>query len=176
MHAVSDEQLIQWVAQGDASCVGTLFERHHKGVYRYCLQITKQPPMSEDVVQEVFLKVMKKAKSYRGDGSFKAWLFNIARNVTFDHLKSAQRRAQPPGLLDQASPSSEDLVSGSQELGRVSKALASLPEKVREVIWLGRFEFDGYEELAVALGCSPGTARVRMHRAMKQLASAFGEI
>ena len=83
MQAVSDEQLIRWVAQGDVSCVGTLFERHHKGVFRYCLQITKDKELSEDLVQEVFMKVLRKAKTYRGEGSFKAWLFNMARNVGY---------------------------------------------------------------------------------------------
>ena len=51
MQAVSDEQLIQWVADGDASCLGTLFERHHRGVYQYCLQLTRSPAVSEDLVQ-----------------------------------------------------------------------------------------------------------------------------
>ncbi len=92
MQAVSDEQLIQWVADGDASCLGTLFERHHRGVYQYCLQLTRSPAVSEDLVQDVFLKLLQKAASYRGEGSCKAWIFNIARNVTFDYLRRADRR------------------------------------------------------------------------------------
>jgi RNA polymerase sigma-70 factor (ECF subfamily) len=84
MQAVSDEQLIRWVADGDASCLGTLFERHHRGLYRYCLQMTRSGSISEDLVQEVFLKVLKRASSFRAEGSCKAWIFNIARNVTFD--------------------------------------------------------------------------------------------
>ena len=92
MQAVSDEQLIQWVADGDASCLGTLFERHHRGVYQYCLQLTRSPAASEDLVQDVFLRLLQKAASFRGDGSCKAWIFNIARNVTFDYLRRAERR------------------------------------------------------------------------------------
>jgi len=92
MQAVSDEQLIRWVADGDASCLGTLFERHHRGVYQYCLQLTRSPAVSEDLVQDVFLRLLQKASSFRGDGSCKAWIFNIARNVTFDYLRRAERR------------------------------------------------------------------------------------
>lgn len=55
MKAVTDEQLIHWVAAGDASCLGTLFERHHRSVYQFCLQMTRNPAHAEDVVQEVFL-------------------------------------------------------------------------------------------------------------------------
>ncbi len=173
MQAVADEQLIRWVADGDVSCVGTLFERHHGGVFRYCLQITKDKELSEDLVQEVFMKVLSKAKTYRGDGSFKAWLFNMARNVAFDQLRLNQRRHAQHDPSVEAGPSSEELASSQESLDLAVRALDSLPETVREVIWLGRFEFDGYEDLGVALGCAPGTARVRMHRAMKQFAEVF---
>src|SRR5215510_3202963 len=67
MQAVTDEQLIGWVADGDASCLGTLFERHHRDVYRFCLQMTRNKTMSEDLVQEVFLRVLKRASTFRGD-------------------------------------------------------------------------------------------------------------
>jgi DNA-directed RNA polymerase specialized sigma24 family protein len=152
MQAVSDEQLIQWVADGDASCLGTLFERHHRSVYQYCLQLTRRPAASEDLVQDVFLKLLQKAGSYRGEGSCKAWIFNIARNVTFDYLRRADpRRATRSG----------------------ARALAEIPAAAREVIWLGRFVFEDYEDLARALGCTASAARVRMHRAMQQLNTTF---
>ena len=72
MKAVTDEQLIQWVADGDSSCLATLFERHHRALYSFVLQITRHRAQSEDLVQDVFLKILKKAKSFRGDSSFKA--------------------------------------------------------------------------------------------------------
>ena len=182
MQAVSDEQLIQWVAAGDASCLGTLFERHHRNVYRFCLQMTRQRAVSEDLVQEAFLKMLKGAKSFRGDGSFKAWMFNIARNVTYDHLRKARRFASPHDedevleeqLID--SRSAEQSAAGRESLQNLMQAMAGLPEAVREVIWLGRFEFSRYDDLGAALGCNPGTARVRMHRAMKQLNETFTTI
>lgn len=176
MQAVTDEQLIRWVADGDASCLATLFERHHQGVYRYCLQMTRHRAQSEDLVQEVFMKVLQKAGSYRGDGPFKAWLYNVARNVTLDTLRR-NRHAHAAFDLDAADAepvdtrSAERAASGRELVGHVAEALARLPEAAREVIWLGRFEFDSYDDLAVALGCKPGTARVRMHRAMQLLAS-----
>ena len=179
MQAVSDEQLIQWIAGGDSSCLGTLFERHHRGVYQYCLQLTRQRELSEDLVQEVFLKVLRKASSFRGDGSFKAWMFNIARNVTFDHLRKMKRVTTMENqaneqLIDHRS--AEQVAAGKENADLVAQALAGLPAATREVIWLGRFVFDKYEELGKALGCNTATARVRMHRAMKQLNSMFIKI
>jgi RNA polymerase sigma factor (sigma-70 family) len=178
MQAVSDEQLIQWVADGDASCLGTLFERHHRGVYQYCLQLTRSPAVSEDLVQDVFLKLLQKAASYRGEGSCKAWIFNIARNVTFDYLRRADRRVandeddeNAEHLVDHRS--TEQVAAGEQNLRLVARALTEIPAAAREVIWLGRFVFEDYDELARALGCTASAARVRMHRAMQQLNSTF---
>lgn len=182
MQAVTDEQLIQWVAAGDPSCLGTLFERHHRGVYRYVLQMTHQPSVSEDLVQEVFLKILKNAGSFRGDGSFKAWMFRIARNSTLEYKRRSDRfrssdttsEAVPEQLID--ARSAEQAAAGNESMQRVIEALAGLPEAMREVIWLGRFEFASYEELGLALDCTAGNARVRMHRAMKQLNQSFIQI
>jgi len=175
MQAVTDEQLIEWVAGGDPSCLGTLFERHHRALYQYCLQITRQRSTAEDVVQDVFMKILRRARTFRGDGSFKAWMFNIARNEALNQLRKAKRRKTVPAdpssldaeLVD--SRSAEQAATGRQAVATVQRALDSLPTAMRDVIWLGRFEFDGYDDLAAALGCTPATARVRMHRAMKQL-------
>lgn len=180
MQAVTDEQLISWVADGDSSCLGTLFERHHRGVYQFCLQITRNPSLAEDLTQEVFIKVLKKASSFRGEGCFKAWLYNVARNRTFDELRKNKRRGTNvpeahaetnPALVDELN--AERRTSDSQRISQLEAAMARLPEAAREVIWLGRFEFDGYDDLAQALGCKPGAARVRMHRAMAQLTEIF---
>ncbi len=179
MQAVSDEQLIEWVARGDASCLGTLFERHNRGVYQYCRQLIGSNTQAEDLTQEVFLKILRKAGSYRREGSYKAWMFNIARNVTFDYLRKAGREkasvvageSTTDHVIDHRS--AERVASGKQDMNLVARALANLPAAVQEVIWLGRFEFDSYEELGRALGCKEGTARVRMHRAMQQLNAEF---
>jgi RNA polymerase sigma-70 factor (ECF subfamily) len=164
MQAVSDEQLIQWVADGDVSCLGTLFERHHRGVYQYCLQLTRSPAVSEDLVQDVFLKLLQKAASYRGEGSCKAWIFNIARNVTFDYLRRADRRTVTDDETDENAEqlvdhrSTEQVAAGQQNLRLVARALAEIPATAREVR---------------ALGCTASAARVRMHRAMQQLNATF---
>ena len=179
MKAVTDEQLIQWVADGDPSCLATLFERHHRAVYQYLLQMLRDRALCEDLVQDVFLKVLRKAGRFRGEGSFKGWLFNIARNMAFDHLRRARRvetgeldaEVTGPQLTDERS--AEQDAAGKQKMGRVLAALGRLPAAVQEVIWLGRFEFDSYEELGQALSCNAGTARVRMHRAMEQLKSTY---
>jgi RNA polymerase sigma-70 factor (ECF subfamily) len=177
--AVTDEQLIQWVADGDPSCLATLFERHHRAVYQYLMQILRHRALCEDLVQDVFLKVLRKAHHFRGEGTFKGWLFNIARNVALDQVRKAKRldtdsldeESAEPALTDHRSAEQEAV--GKQKVKLVLQAMAKLPATVQEVIWLGRFEFDSYEELGQALNCNAGTARVRMHRAMDLLKSTY---
>jgi RNA polymerase sigma factor (sigma-70 family) len=181
MQAVSDEQLIEWVANGDSSCLGTLFERHNRAVYNYCRQMTRQSVQSEDLVQEVFIKILRKAGTFRGQGCFKAWMFNIARNITFDYLRKAKRQAstqeQQENFVEPVDHrSAEQAAAGLQNIGVLAEALRNLPAAVQEVIWLGRFEFSSYEDLGQALGCKVGTARVRMHRAMQELNAEFTSI
>ncbi|MEQ9562858.1 MAG: sigma-70 family RNA polymerase sigma factor [Woeseiaceae bacterium] len=179
MKAVTDEQLIQWVADGDPSCLATLFERHHRAVYQYLMQMLRDRALCEDLVQDVFLKVLRKAGRFRGEGTFKGWLFNIARNIAFDHVRKAKRQdadaldeeTMEPQIADHRS--AEQDAAGKQKVKLVLQAMARLPAAVQEVIWLGRFEFDSYEELGQALCCNAGTARVRMHRAMEQLKSTY---
>lgn len=171
MDAVSDETLMQWLQAGDDSCLGALFERHHLALFQYCVHLTRDRSAAEDVVQDAFFRVLKKRKSYKGAGSFKSWLFNIARNAAFDHLRKARRftdiESVPETEDDAAAPDQHH--SKAEYTALVEAILQKLPVEVREVIWLGKFHFDNYEELGLALACSPGAAKVRLHRAMKKL-------
>ena len=180
--AVTDEQLIQWVAEGDNSCLATLFERYHRDVYRFCLQMTRQKALSEDLVQDVFLTLLKNAGNFRGDGLFKAWMFNIARNLTLDSIRKTKRHKNDAlddemletHLTDQRS--AEQSAAGTQKINLVMQALSKLPATAQQVILLGKFQFENYDELGQALGCNAGAARVRMHRAMALLDSTYTSI
>ena len=128
------------------------------------------------------LKILRKAGTFRNEGTFKGWLFNIARNVALDHLRKAKRHGYTAPIDESTTQqlvdhrSAEQAAAGTQSINYVTRALAKLPVAAQDVIWLGRFEFSSYAELAQALGCKPGTARVRMHRAMQQLNAEFTTI
>ncbi len=109
-------------------------------------------------------------------------MFNIARNTTLDYLRQSKHRDNQAYIEEGAEPqmidnrSAEQAAAANQNMNLVVRALANLPIAVQEIIWLGRFEFDSYEELGRALGCKAATARVRMHRAMRQLNLEFEAI
>jgi len=173
MNAVTDEQLLNWIANGDESLLGTLFERHHVALFNFSLQMLQNRAQAEDLVQETFLRMLRFADRFRGEGSVKAWMFNIARNLIYDVYRQQKRQAiteeeDLDGFEDQAvTPEIHAQIGQNQQL--LVKAMTMLSETAREALWLGRFQFERYEELGQALGCTTGNARVRVHRAVKQL-------
>ena len=170
---IPDTELMFAVRSGDMDAVGALFERHHAAVWAYCARVTLDRSAAADLVQETFLRVFRYRSGFTG-GGFAGWLFRIARNVCYDHLRGARRRAELEGMW---SRERDDALPAASARARVLEtALARLPADDREVISLSRFQDLPYEEVAEALGCSPGAARVRLHRALKRLRSMLHEL
>lgn len=172
----SDSELMRDVCAGRTRALATLFERHHARVYRFCVRMTGDGHASEDLVQDIFMRILIYAKSYRDDMLFVPWLFGIARNACRGHLSRAPRA--PADALDVEDlpaelAAHEERAAADERAELVRRALASLPVERREVIVLSRYEFKTYEEIAQALGCSVGAVKVRVHRAMKELRAAY---
>lgn len=175
MTETSDSELMRQVRGGRTGALATLFERHHARLYRYCLRMTGNRAASEDLVQDVFMRMLKYKITFRDDSSFVPWMFGIARNACIAHLRRtpADHGGETPiedvpadALID------HDPVA-EQQRDLVRRALLTLPVDRREVLVLSRYEFKTYEEIARALGCSVGAVKVRVHRAMKQLREAY---
>src|SRR5436305_14592207 len=82
------------IQKGDTAQLALLFERHHVALFRYLMAISRNLALSEDLVQEVFFRVLKYARSYDGDRSFVVWLFGMARNAWID----SQNKRRPETL------------------------------------------------------------------------------
>jgi RNA polymerase sigma factor (sigma-70 family) len=174
----SDSDLMRHVRSGRTSALATLFERHHARLYRYCLRMTGNAQTSEDLVQDVFMKMLKYKANFRDDSAFVPWMFGIARNACVAHWRKAAIDAVPEGELDgaPAEPETHDDHVGAQQAELVRRALLALPVERREVLVLSRYEFKTYEEIARTLGCSVEAVRVRAHRAIKQLREIYHDL
>jgi RNA polymerase sigma-70 factor, ECF subfamily len=174
----SDSDLMRQVRGGRTSALATLFERHHARLYRYCLRMTGNRQTSEDLVQDVFMKMLKYKANFRDDSAFVPWMFGIARNACVAHWRKAATDAVPEGELDGATvePETHDDHAGAQQAELVRRALLALPVERREVLVLSRYEFKSYEEIAGTLGCSVEAVRVRAHRAIKQLREIYHDL
>jgi RNA polymerase sigma-70 factor, ECF subfamily len=178
MSSDSDSELMRQVRGGRTAALATLFERHHARLYRYCLRMTGNRQVSEDLVQDVFMKMLKYKANFRDDSAFQPWMFGIARNACVGHWRRAGVDTVPEETLERAphEAHAEDDHAGEQRADLVRRALLKLPPERREVLVLSRFEFKTYEEIATALGCSVVAVRVRAHRAIKQLKDIYLEL
>ncbi len=170
MNAFADNALMEKVKDGELSCMGLLFERHHQRIYNYFLRLAGKREVSEDLAQEVFLRVLKYRRSYRPGAPFEYWLFSVARNVGRDYFN----RVPPETPMEQSpeAAAEDDPFEGlarEQSLDALRKAFGCLEWDKREALILSRFENMKYDEIARLTGASVGAVKVRVHRALKEL-------
>lgn len=167
------------VQQGELGSMGTLFERHHSRIYDFCLRMTGSQAVSEDLVQEAFMRALKYRNSFRGDSDFLPWLYRLARNVCYDHFSKSGRMpladTDPPERVS-PEPSAAETVERGEQICLLRQALLALPVERREVLILSRFEFRSYREIADLMETSVGAVKVKVHRAMNQLREIYGEM
>jgi RNA polymerase sigma-70 factor (ECF subfamily) len=170
-----DSELMRQVRGGRTGALATLFERHHARLYRYCLRMTGNRQASEDLVQDVFMRMLRYKATFRDDSTFGPWMFGIARNACVAHLRRAAADPVSDGGVQEASQEArvDHDPATEQQADLLRRALLALPLERREVLVLSRYEFKTYEEIARALGCSVGAVKVRAHRAMKQLREIY---
>jgi RNA polymerase sigma-70 factor (ECF subfamily) len=149
-----------------------LMSEYGKDVWKYALFLTLNPNLSDDIMQEVFIKVYEKMYSFRGQASVKTWLFTITRNVVRDHWKSAWSRK----MMLMGSRSSRDILpSAEQEVMSLLQEKANwrhvlqLPLKLREILLLQIHHELTISDMAVILHISQGTVKSRLHRARAKM-------
>lgn len=174
-NSMSDEELMAQVRQGVGEMLGVLFERYQSPLFNFYLKLTGDRTLSEDLVQEVFFRMLKYRQSYRPETAFRAWMYQIARNARVDHLR---RRRPETSWEPEMSPAiaPADTAQQSQENALLYRALMRLQEDKREVLVLSRFQDLKYEEIAQLLGCETGTVKTRVHRALQELREIFHQL
>ena len=177
---MTDETLMNSVRAGDVAKLGLLFERHHAPLYDFLARMTGNAAAAEDLVQEVFVRVLKYRATWRDEGRFETWLYRIARNARVDYFKS--RAAYPEtnseeigAALDRPSqqPLPSDMLARDREVARLQRALTMLRDDKRELIVLARYKGMKLDAIAELLGVEVGTVKVRLHRAVKELRETF---
>lgn len=176
MTSHSDNQLMLQVREGKLEQLGILFDRHQKALYNFFLRLTNNRNSSEDLVQEVFLRMLKYRHTYRGDGKFTNWMFHISRNAHVDFFKKHQREEfisdDEQEIMSQDSTPG-DSVEHNQEVRLLRTALAQLPNEKKEVLILSRYHDMKYEDIAAIQGCQVGTIKARVHRAIQELRDIY---
>ena len=136
--------------------------------------MTSSVAISEDLVQNVFMRMLKYKHSYSDTGNFEAWAFHLGRNVHKDFLRKNKRYSWQNDMTSweehlQDDQNKEVFLQQTDELNNLSRAIRALPEDKRELIELTRFQKLRYEQVAQLLGISESAVKVRVHRTMKEL-------
>ncbi|MGH9869679.1 MAG: RNA polymerase sigma factor [Candidatus Polarisedimenticolia bacterium] len=176
VEAESDNSVMLRVRDGHLEELGVLFERHHVRLLNFFMKMTGDRAISEDLVQESFIRIMRYRDSFRGDeGDFARWMYRLARSIGIDHFRRSPRgrMTELDDTLAGHEPSPHDRVEEDQSARLLRQSLMELPPDKREVLVLHRFHFKKFTEIAEILDCSVGTAKTRAHRAMKDLRKIY---
>ena len=172
----ADEAIMLQVRSGHIGLLAELFERHNRQVFGFFYRMTSSREMSEDLVQEVFLRILRYRDTYQPQTSFSAWMYGIARNALIDTMRKRRPESSwedgMPELQSSDAPVDEKL-RARQETALLQKALASLPADKREVLILSRYQNLRYDEIGKILGCEPNAVKQRVFRAVKALGERF---
>lgn len=168
----TDEELVQSIRQGEMEAFDELYRRHSPRLYSYILRYLTDRDEAEDLLQEVFLTVLRDGSLQLRRGRFRAWLFTVARNSCLTHLRNEQRRTQkareqlvPPAA--EASP--EEAAQRAEQVQALQDALSTLPENQHETLLLKQVGHLTYHQIAEIQGVPEGTVKSRLHNAIQHL-------
>ncbi len=180
--APSDVALLTGIGDGSEEAFNLFFDRWAPRLGRFLLRATGSRETSEDLLHEVFLRVLRAAPRFEPKGSVTAWMFRIGANVLYSDWR--RRRASPVVSIETLEPAALPIaVEEDQETRRVQRrfardaraALTKISENHRVVFHLKVEEGLTYAEIAAVLGCPIGTAKSRFHHAVRELRSLLEE-
>lgn len=174
----NDATLIASCQRGDRAAFARLYDCHKDRVYSIALHFFRgDEAAAADITQRVFLDLIDAISQFRGGALFTTWLYRIVINRCVDATRR-DRSIEPSASLPSASPSPSPALEleKKQMTAIVQAAIAELPEPFRSAVLLRHFEELSYEEMAVALQCSPGTVASRLSRAHRLLAEKLAHI
>jgi len=162
-----DAMLLARAQRGDMQAFAALYERFGRPCFALSLRMLGQRQHAEDLVQEVFLKMMDTIRSYRGDAPFGAWLKRMTVNACIDHLRRQRGGGEDEVQLAQ-------MPGDGAEAAQIVDAwslLARLPPRARAVLVLHEFEGYTHSEMAALFGQSESYSKSILARALGRLNS-----
>ena len=188
----TDKSLIDAHIKGDTTAFGEIVRRYGDGLLGYLTRMTGSIELAEDLFQETFKRVHEKTDAFRGN-RIKSWLFAIATNVAIDGFRrdsrlqvtslnqkldctdGQERELSAVAVADNSyEPSQKAIMAERKE--QVRQALELLPAKQRATLVLAYYQQLNYPDVAKVLGCSIGTVKTQMYRALKTLAQRLPDI
>ncbi len=161
-------ELIRRGKDGDAGALEEIYERFRIPIFSLALRHAGDRAAAEDILQDTFIKILTHLDDVRNAETFPAWIFRIAVNTCYSHLRGRRTREHRTVALSQVEGRSEEAVYDTHERslsGPLEEAVAGLPEKLRLVFLLHDVQGFKHEEIGAILGVSTGTSKSQLFKA-----------
>jgi RNA polymerase sigma-70 factor (ECF subfamily) len=169
-----EDVLLRQAAKGDEEAFTFLYRRHQAALYRFALRMTGNAWAAEEIVQDVFMTLMRDPRKYDATrGSLGGFLYGVARNRVMKHLERLPREVPleeknedgtGSGIILQDASTPATWAEKRERVEQIRAAVLELPAEFREAVVLCELQELSYEEAAQAAGCPIGTIRSRLHR------------
>lgn len=174
MEELSDNYLMKKVQGGDLSKMGLLYERYNRDLFAYFFRCCGVRDISEDMVHNVFVRLIRYRHTFGGHGQFSYWLFAMARNVWLDEVRSKNVLKESDELAEINDSESkvkdpEQVYHQEERKNILTQALQKLSDEKREAIILSRFQGMKYKEIAEIANCSENAIKSRVQRGLIEL-------
>ncbi len=179
VHTPEDSALMLRYRDGDVAAFEILYRRHKDAIYRYLLRLCGHRDTAEDILQEVWGKIVKARSSYRPTAKFTTFLYRVAHNCFIDHLRRNKRHAGnatlEPELHSDQGETLELATERSLARERLELALKTLPDEQRDAFLLSEEGGLSIDQIASVTGCNRETAKSRVRYAIGKLRKAIDE-
>ena len=180
MEALSDNALMIKVKDGHLDSLGLLFARYKRPLFGFFYGMSKDAGLCEDLVQNVFYRILKYRYLFRGDGNFRTWMFHIARNVNHDNFRKDKLSNSDPVELWEDKISTDEnrgtQYERDEELELLLVAMGRLSVEKREILMLSKYQEKKYKEIGENLGCLERAVKVKVFRALQELKGVYTEL
>ena len=175
--SIHEQVLVLRCQAGDREAFTSLFERYHVPLKYYLRRLLGSPESADDILQAVWLKVLREVKRLRRPESFRSWLYRIARNEALQQLRHRHRQVEVKESLSAFDQGEDDIERfTADDAARVHMALGKLSQPHREVLVLKFIEDLSYGEIASIVECGLGTVRSRIHYAKRAMRRVLEEL
>lgn len=174
-----ESEYLNYIQEVDSTELYNIMTLYGDDVWRYAYALTRDHERAKDIAQEVFIRVHRKLSTFRGQSSFKTWLFSITRNTAINEMKSSYfRRILLFEKVRDSRPvqSAEVEYIDSQAAAAIREIIMGLSRKLREVLILNLEHHLTIQEMAEVLRISEGTVKSRLSRARKEVEKRWREL
>ena len=186
---LTDEELLDRFGSGDTQAFDELFSRYKRPLYSFILRFVSRRDMAEELLQEVFLKIIRSGSDFEGRAKFSTWAYRITRNLCVDHLRRMTHRKTTS--LDQSVRDDDERTLGQKVQDpnagverqvmqgrlktKIEEAVDRLPDEQKEVFLLREASGLSFKAIAAILACPENTVKSRMRYALERLRADLAE-